>query len=344
MRLTTKTILTTTVHCVVVALLAVPVSIGATRDDTVSVLSSIPSSWESAGLEAWLNDARFEAREGETASVVLGAPKQYHVRSSEEMFLTLVHVNVYGQASVVFADPARKLGAGIEAVVPEDGEDAVASLPTGMEDLFVFGTKQPIRPADLGLAEAAAREHFADEEEAGALVNRVRERLSAAGPVAVARVPMQVNGRSKVLTRGAAPRPDYTAEEIVAFFTSPRTRALKRPRLDPFIQFEVNEANLTPASKASLREWGKALSKPQLEQLEFVVAGHTCDLGPDSYNLRLSRERAASVIDYLSREFGISPERLDVQAKGESEPLVANSSEASRQQNRRVEFRVKRGE
>ena len=40
---------------------------------------------------------------------------------------------------------------------------------------------------------------------------------------------------------------------------------------------------------------------------------------------------------------GISPARMEVLGKGESEPIVANDSEENRQKNRRVEIEILSG-
>jgi outer membrane protein OmpA-like peptidoglycan-associated protein len=66
-----------------------------------------------------------------------------------------------------------------------------------------------------------------------------------------------------------------------------------------------------------------------------LIEGHTDSLGTDAYNLGLSERRAKSVYDYLVSR-GVSPGRLQSLGKGESQPIADNSTEAGRQQNRRV--------
>jgi outer membrane protein OmpA-like peptidoglycan-associated protein len=56
-------------------------------------------------------------------------------------------------------------------------------------------------------------------------------------------------------------------------------------------------------------------------------------------NLRLSRERAASVRERLIA-LGVPRARLDVQGRGLTEPIASNDTEAGRQQNRRVEIAI----
>ena len=69
----------------------------------------------------------------------------------------------------------------------------------------------------------------------------------------------------------------------------------------------------------------------------FLIEGHTDSRGSDSYNLKLSNERAASVRDYLTT-IGMDGARLTSKGFGEERPIATNNTAAGRQQNRRVEI------
>ena len=71
----------------------------------------------------------------------------------------------------------------------------------------------------------------------------------------------------------------------------------------------------------------------------FVIEGHTCSLGDDPYNHKLSEKRALAV-GVLFRKQGVKCE-LAVFGKGEEEPLNSNATESERQANRRVIVRRK---
>lgn len=70
------------------------------------------------------------------------------------------------------------------------------------------------------------------------------------------------------------------------------------------------------------------------------VVGHTDSVGSDSYNMQLSQQRAASVVNYFASR-GIPADRLVTVGRGEAEPRATNDTEAGRQLNRRVEIYVK---
>ena len=58
-----------------------------------------------------------------------------------------------------------------------------------------------------------------------------------------------------------------------------------------------------------------------------------------NYNVKLSIRRAESVKDFLSKK-GISPKRMVIEGKGESQPIGDNKSLKGRLQNRRVEIQM----
>ena len=73
----------------------------------------------------------------------------------------------------------------------------------------------------------------------------------------------------------------------------------------------------------------------------ILIEGHTDNVGPESYNLDLSQERAAAVKNFLLRN-GISPERITARGYGEEYPVDMNTTKEGRQTNRRVEIVVLR--
>jgi len=70
------------------------------------------------------------------------------------------------------------------------------------------------------------------------------------------------------------------------------------------------------------------------------VQGHTCDMGPRSYNNRLGLERARAVASYIRSGMdsaGIEAIRFVITSRGEDAPLIASRHPAARRLNRRVE-------
>jgi outer membrane protein OmpA-like peptidoglycan-associated protein len=75
-------------------------------------------------------------------------------------------------------------------------------------------------------------------------------------------------------------------------------------------------------------------------ELKVELAGHTDNVGNDSYNLKLSSDRAEIVKQALV-DNGIDATRLTAKGYGATQPLVPNDSEEHRAMNRRTEMVVK---
>jgi OmpA-OmpF porin, OOP family len=69
-----------------------------------------------------------------------------------------------------------------------------------------------------------------------------------------------------------------------------------------------------------------------------IIEGHTDSSGSDSYNQRLSEQRAKAVRDYIV-SMGIDASRIEARGFGESQPVADNSTTEGRAQNRRVVLR-----
>lgn len=104
------------------------------------------------------------------------------------------------------------------------------------------------------------------------------------------------------------------------------------------LEFDVDSYAIRPEYMTILNELGKALNDPRLKDRKMFINGHTDSDGTESYNLRLSMNRAQAVKQYLTLNHAIPPERLIVYGYGESMPLRPNSSAATKQLNRRVEI------
>lgn len=323
--------------------ISLPVAAGH-RESSIEILESIPAARGSERLEVWLNEAKGKAGDPERNRVVLGEEQRFHFVSPEEIYLTAVHVDSHGVATVLYPTTSPedgKVAAGVEKVFPPFDIKATASPPLGREDLFVFGTKRPLTLGDLGLAGRSYA--IFDEDEAPALAGRIRDTLGShpAEAIVAARVELRVLGRA---TRDGSAEPNYTMNEIVRFFSGPRTRALTAVRLDVPIQFEFGAAELTDQAIADLEEFARAFGEPELADKHFSICGHTDDVGDEPSNMVLSRQRAMQVRDYLVKKKGIDERRFTIEAYGETDPKEPGHSDEVRRMNRRVEFELRKAD
>ena len=104
------------------------------------------------------------------------------------------------------------------------------------------------------------------------------------------------------------------------------------------IQFKFDSYILLPQSFIELDKVVRLMTTNA--EISIELSAHTCDLGSNSYNLKLSQKRAEVATQYLINK-GISNNRIISKGYGETRPMVQNISEENRKINRRVEFRIK---
>lgn len=101
------------------------------------------------------------------------------------------------------------------------------------------------------------------------------------------------------------------------------------------ILFETDSSRLTRSIRSDLIVLAKHLNKYPSSNVQVI--GHTDNQGAASYNLNLSRQRAASVTEVLMRR-GVAGNRITSIGRGEDQPVASNLTPEGRAQNRRVEI------
>lgn len=101
------------------------------------------------------------------------------------------------------------------------------------------------------------------------------------------------------------------------------------------IRFDVGQATLRPESMGVLNEIYKMLSEHP--DIKVSIEGHTDSDGDEQLNLKLSQDRAQTVLKQLEG-MGISATRLSSKGFGESKPVDRNDTPEGKASNRRVEF------
>ncbi|HET6400370.1 MAG TPA: OmpA family protein [Candidatus Kapabacteria bacterium] len=99
--------------------------------------------------------------------------------------------------------------------------------------------------------------------------------------------------------------------------------------------FETDKAELLPASFEELDRVKQLLTDHP--EFKLQIAGFTDSTGTEAHNDLLSKDRAKSVVNYLT-EHGIDATRLSAIGYGSQKPVATNTTEEGRAKNRRVEF------
>ncbi len=111
---------------------------------------------------------------------------------------------------------------------------------------------------------------------------------------------------------------------------------VKTTVVDFEIQFKLGSAELSPVSENMLMQIAKILALTP-DRCVFVE-GHTDSTGNADRNLRLSRERANSVVGFIVSKAGVLRSRLITAGKGSTETLKGLDPRDPK--NRRVSFKV----
>ncbi len=103
------------------------------------------------------------------------------------------------------------------------------------------------------------------------------------------------------------------------------------------VRFDTDKSSLTATAQANLDRLVPVFK--EYADTDIKIFGYTDSTGPADYNLRLSRDRAASVRSYLVSK-GIASSRFTTEGLGIADPIASNETADGRSQNRRVEFAI----
>ncbi len=104
------------------------------------------------------------------------------------------------------------------------------------------------------------------------------------------------------------------------------------------IHFDFNSAVIKPTSYPVLDDAARVLKARPKMRVE--ISGHTDSIGSDSYNQKLSFQRANAVRQYFITYHSIDPSRVIAVGYGERQPIADNRTRTGRDLNRRIEFKV----
>lgn len=101
------------------------------------------------------------------------------------------------------------------------------------------------------------------------------------------------------------------------------------------VAFQPGSTTITPESDNALAKLHELLK--QHPEGRIRIEGHTDNTGPDTVNLKVSRDRASAVANYLMAR-GIPADQLIVTGYGSTQPIADNTTDIGRSRNRRIEI------
>ncbi len=119
--------------------------------------------------------------------------------------------------------------------------------------------------------------------------------------------------------------------------TGPLSDNFRRlPQISMEINFDRGSARIKPESYHAVGLIADAIHTPYLMGQRLVVVGHTDATGGRELNLRLSKERAASVMNALTTTFNVPPSQMVAIGLGEEQLEDPGNPDAAI--NRRVQI------
>jgi outer membrane protein OmpA-like peptidoglycan-associated protein len=129
---------------------------------------------------------------------------------------------------------------------------------------------------------------------------------------------------------------DRFVQDFTKGYAAPEIRERER---DQFIFqpvfFDYDEAFIRPEYESFLNKMVRVVEGHS--DLRILVTGHTDADGSDEYNVDLSKRRAQALIDFFVSK-GLAADRIQIDFKGESQPIDNNLTPEGKQRNRRVDF------
>jgi len=103
------------------------------------------------------------------------------------------------------------------------------------------------------------------------------------------------------------------------------------------INFDYGKTSIKEEANKTLQAIVEILV--QYPNANFVVEGHTDSIGSTAFNQKLSEQRAAVIVDFLTSN-GVDASRLSSVGFGETSPVSSNDTKEGMAQNRRVEVKL----
>lgn len=125
--------------------------------------------------------------------------------------------------------------------------------------------------------------------------------------------------------------PGTAAGQAVNEFGCAKTEKLE---ITMNVRFNPGSSVIDPQFVTDLEKFSEFLKK--YPETKAEIEGHTDNTGAEKLNIKISKNRAQAVVDYLVKTYGIEKTRLTAKGYGPAQPIADNTTAEGRAQNRRV--------
>lgn len=109
----------------------------------------------------------------------------------------------------------------------------------------------------------------------------------------------------------------------------------KVEKLDMKINFDSGASTVKEEYFLSLQDYAEFLL--QHPNVKLLIKGYTDNVGAVEVNQQLSQMRAEAVANVLTKNYGVSKDRITAEGLGEADPVASNDTAEGRAMNRRIE-------
>ena len=134
-----------------------------------------------------------------------------------------------------------------------------------------------------------------------------------------------------------APAAAPNGERTRGFAVVAGTAGAAKPSASMQVGFDFGSAEVVQRDLVKVDRLAEALKSESLRDYRYQVIGHTDAVGALATNMKLSRDRAATVVAHLKR-LGVDASRIVAEGRGPNELLNPRQPDAA--ENRRVEVRL----
>lgn len=134
--------------------------------------------------------------------------------------------------------------------------------------------------------------------------------------------------------------PEMGIENKLVTFVEDKNQAVDKTTWFNFdrINFETGKSTLDSASKEQVKNIAEILNA--FPNVNIKVGGYTDNTGNAKANVRLSQDRAATVMNAILAAGKLKADRIEAEGYGDQHPVASNDTEEGRAQNRRIAVRV----
>ncbi|MCP5013776.1 MAG: OmpA family protein [Ketobacter sp.] len=143
-------------------------------------------------------------------------------------------------------------------------------------------------------------------------------------------------GRTESESEALVEEPPFV-DEVTVVETQPQTFTYSSKNINVLFGFDSSEAQASTELTTQLKDIASELNT--YPQARAIFVGHTDSTGSEAYNQALSERRAQAVANKVMA-LGVNAEQIEVQGKGESQPIADNRTAEGQAQNRRVDVTI----